>query len=73
MPPTIEKYALQIYSIVNQITQLEKIIENQKGIFSYSKGNKDKVILDTILKLQNAKIELHNAMECLLSPLEKGK
>jgi hypothetical protein len=74
MTPTIEKYSLKIYSIFNQITEIEKLIESKKGIGKYSSGNTEQIIIDTVLKLQNAKIELQNAIDCLLMPTrEKQK
>ncbi|PIU40787.1 MAG: hypothetical protein COS99_08695 [Candidatus Omnitrophica bacterium CG07_land_8_20_14_0_80_42_15] len=63
---TVEKYALKIFSIANQITEVEKLIEDRKGIRAYSAANTDKIIVDTILKLQNAKIELQAALDCFL-------
>ncbi|MCX5679793.1 MAG: hypothetical protein NTZ95_03960 [Candidatus Omnitrophica bacterium] len=68
MTPTIEKYTLKIYSIFNQITELEKLIGKREKIRGYSSGDADKIIIGTVLKLQNAKIELKNALDCLLAP-----
>jgi len=73
MTPTIEKYVLKIHSIYNQITAIEKLIESRKGIGAYSAYNPDKIILDTVLKLQNAKIELQYAIDCLLKASDKPK
>ena len=63
---TVEKYTLKIFSIANQITEIEKLIESRKGIRVYSAANSDKIIVDTILKLQNAKTELQAALDCFL-------
>ena len=68
---TVEKYTLKIFSIVNQITEVEKLIESRKGIRVYSVTNTDKIIVDTILKLQNAKIELQAALDCFLKIAKK--
>jgi hypothetical protein len=68
MTPAAERYALKIYSIMNKITEVETLIERRKLIKGYSKSDPEKIIIDTILKLQNAKIELHNAVDCLLAP-----
>jgi hypothetical protein len=71
MTPTIEKYAFKICSIMNEVRELERIIEQRKGIGSYSAPNSDKVIVETILKLQNARIELEKAYSCLVSRIRK--
>ncbi len=63
--PTIEKYELEICAIINKITNIEKTIENKKKIGHFAKRNPER-IMDAVLKLQNAKIELHNAIEMLL-------
>jgi len=72
MTPTIEKYALRIYNIYNQIAEIEKLIEQRRKIRAYSSGNTEQIIIDTVLKLQNAKIELQSAIDCLLTPT-RGK
>lgn len=64
--PAVEKYTLKIFSIANQITEVEKLIKSRKGIRAYSAANIDKIIVDTTLKLQNAKIELQAALDCFL-------
>ena len=69
--PTVEKYTLKIFSILNQITEVEKLIESKKGIQVYSAANTDKIIINTILKLQNAKIELQAALDCFLKIAKK--
>jgi hypothetical protein len=71
MTPTLEKYALQICSIMNQVRELERTIEERKGIRGYSSPNPDKIIIDTVLKLQNARIELDKAYCCLVSRIKK--
>ena len=71
MPPTIEKYVLKMCSISNQIEELEKIIEDRKGIWTYSSCDPERVVLDTVLKLQNARMALREAMDKLLLPTEK--
>jgi hypothetical protein len=71
MAPTIEKYALKICSIMNEVRAMERIIEQRKGIWTYSAPNPDKIIIETILKLQNARIELGKAYECLVSRIKK--
>ena len=63
---TVEKYTLKIFSIANQITEVEELIKSRKGIRAYSAANTDKIIVDTTLKLQNAKIELQAALDCFL-------
>lgn len=67
MTPTVEKYTLKICSIINQITEIERLIENREKIWAYSSGDTEKIIIDTVLKLQNAKIELKSAIDCLLT------
>lgn len=71
MAPTIEKYALKICSIMSEVREMERIIEQRKGIWTYSAPNPDKIIIETILKLQNARIELEKAYECLVSRIKK--
>ena len=71
MTPTIEKYVLKMCSISNQIEELEKIIEDRKGIGTYSSRDPERVVLDTVLKLQNARMALQEAMDKLLLPTEK--
>lgn len=71
MTPTIEKYALKICSIMNEVRELERIIEQKKGILTYSAPNSDKIIIETVLKLQNARFELEKAYECLVSRIKK--
>jgi hypothetical protein len=71
MTPTIEKYALKICSIINEVREMERIIEQRKGIWAYSSPNPDKIIIETILKLQNARIELGKAYESLVSRIKK--
>ena len=71
MPPTVEKYVLKMCSISNQIEELEKIIEDRKGIWTYSLRDPERVVLDTVLKLQNARMALREAMDKLLLPTEK--
>lgn len=66
----IEKYELRICSIINQITELEKMIESRKGIKRFSKDHPDKII-NAVLKLQNAKAELYEAISLLLESGEK--
>ncbi len=71
MHPTLEKYALKICSIMKQAREMEIIIEQRKGIREYSTPNPDKIIIETILKLQNARIELGKAYESLVSRIKK--
>ena len=71
MSSTVEKYALKICSIMSQVRELERTIEERKGIRSYSAPNSDKIIIETILKLQNARIELDKAYNCLVSRIKK--
>lgn len=71
MTHTVEKYTLKICSIINQITAVEKLIEQRKKIRAYSLSDPDKIIIDTVLKLQNAKIELQKALDCLLSSVKR--
>lgn len=35
-------------------------------IKSFARSNHEKIIVDTVVKLQNAKIELQRALDCLL-------
>ena len=63
--PLIERYELRIGRILNEIHELEKLIENQDGIRTFCKSNPDKV-LGAVLKLQNAQINLHEAIDLLL-------
>lgn len=63
--PVIEKYELKICSIINQITELEKMVESKKGVKKFSKINPDKLI-NAVLKLQKAKAELYQAIRLLL-------
>jgi len=63
--PVIEKYELKICAVINQITAIEKLIGSQKGIKRFTQKNVDRFI-DAMLRLKNAKKELHAAMKCLL-------
>ena len=71
MSPTLEKYALKICSIMKDVREMERIIEQRKGIREYSSPNSDKIIIETILKLQNARIELDKAYQCLVSRVKR--
>jgi len=64
--PAVEKYTLKIFSIINQITQVEQLIESRKGIRAYSAANSSKIIGGTLLKLKNAKTELLSSLDCFL-------
>jgi hypothetical protein len=61
----IEQYELKICSAIRQIMEVEKMIEQKKKIKTYSKKNPEKIV-DAVIKLQNARFELENAMKCLL-------
>jgi hypothetical protein len=71
MPPTVEKYALKICSLMNEISELEKLIRQRKGIVKYAAPNTDKVVYKTILKLKNAQIQLKKALDSLLVRIDK--
>jgi len=50
---------------MNAISEIAKDIENRKDIRTFAKKNPDKT-LDVVLKLQNARIELYEAIRLLL-------
>ena len=62
---TIEKYQLYILSLIRQINEIEKLIENKENIRQFSKRHPDKV-KKTILKLRGAKTMLYEAAKLLL-------
>lgn len=71
MPPAVEKYALKICSLMNEITELEQLIRRKKGIIKYAAPDTDKVVYGTILKLKDARIQLKKALDSLLVRIDK--
>jgi len=68
----VEKYELNICNIMNQIAMLEKKVEKRDFIATFSKKNPDKIV-EAIIKLQNARMELSEAMRCILDSGESKK
>lgn len=71
MPPTVEKYALKICSIMSEINKLEDLIRQRRGIAKYAAPNTEKVVSKTISELKNARIQLKKALDSLLVRVDK--
>ena len=63
---TVENYELKICSIIKSIQEVERLVQNRKGIKQFSKENPDKII-EVMVNFRDAKMKLQAAIECLLA------